>query len=66
VKLTIDIPEEELQEAMRNPGLRSKRGAVVAALANFNRRHRLEQLAKQFGSFDGFDPITQIRRTGEP
>jgi Arc/MetJ family transcription regulator len=52
MKTTIDIPEEELREAMRYTGARSKREAVVTALADFNRRRRLERLADQFGTFD--------------
>jgi len=53
MKTTIDIPESELVEAMQSTGARSKRDAVVAALVDFNRRRRLENLAKKFGTFDG-------------
>lgn len=53
MKTTIDIPESELVEAMQSTGARTKREAVVAALVDFNRRRRLESLAKKFGTFDG-------------
>jgi hypothetical protein len=52
LKITIDVPETELQEAMRHTGARTEREAVVTALLDFNRRQRLQRLAQQFGTFD--------------
>jgi Arc/MetJ family transcription regulator len=52
MKTTVDIPEGELNEAMRHIGARTKREAVVTALAEFNRRRRLQRLAASFGSLD--------------
>ncbi len=52
MKTTIDIPEEQLEEAIRWTGAHSKREAVVTAITDFNRRKRLEQLADQLGSFE--------------
>jgi hypothetical protein len=54
MKTTIDIPERELRDAMKYTGARSKREAVVTALADFNRRQRLQRLAQKFGTFDEF------------
>ncbi|MDY7091643.1 MAG: type II toxin-antitoxin system VapB family antitoxin [Acidobacteriota bacterium] len=51
MKTTIDIPQEELEEAIRWTGARTKREAVVTAVVDFNRRQRLEQLAGELGSF---------------
>jgi Arc/MetJ family transcription regulator len=65
MKTTIDIPEEELREAMRYTGARSKREAVVTALADFNRRRRLERLAEQFGTFDAFLTQEELHRLRE-
>jgi Arc/MetJ family transcription regulator len=65
MKTTIDIPEEELREAMRYTGARSKREAVVTALADFNRRRRLERLAEQFGTFDAFLTQEELQRLRE-
>jgi hypothetical protein len=39
---------------MRHTGARTKREAVVTALAEFNRRRRLERLAASFGTLDEF------------
>ncbi len=47
MKTTIDIPEKVLTEAIRHTGAKTKREAVVAAVEDFNRRHRLAALAKR-------------------
>ena len=54
MKTTIDIPEKALREVMRHTGAATKREAVVAAIEDYNRRRRLEQLVKQFGTFTDF------------
>jgi hypothetical protein len=50
---------------MRYTGARSKREAVVTALADFNRRRRLERLAEQFGTFDTFLTQEELQRLRE-
>jgi hypothetical protein len=65
MKTTIDIPEKELREAMHYTGARSKREAVVTALADFNRRRRLERLVEQFGTFDAFLTQEELQRQRE-
>lgn len=52
MKTTIDIPDHELQEAMRWTGAATKREAVVTAIEDYNRRRRLERLAEQLGTFE--------------
>ncbi|TNF76135.1 MAG: DUF2191 domain-containing protein [Acidobacteria bacterium] len=64
MKTTIDIPEEELREAIRHTGARTKREAVVTALAEFNRRRRLAKLVERFGTFEHFlshDDLQRLR-----
>jgi Arc/MetJ family transcription regulator len=51
MKTTIDIPEKELEEAMRFTGAKTKREAVVRALEEFNGRRRVAELVKHFGTF---------------
>jgi Arc/MetJ family transcription regulator len=65
MKTTIDIPENELQEAMRHTGARTKREAVVAALSEFNRRRRLQKLADKFGTLEGLMTQDELRRMRE-
>lgn len=68
MKTTIDIPEELLTEAMKRTGARTRRDAIVAAVREFNRRHRLELLAEQLqGSCPNFmthPNLRKIRSTG--
>jgi Arc/MetJ family transcription regulator len=54
MKTTIDIPETDLKEALKYTGAKTKREAVVCALKDFNRRHRLAELAKILGTFKDF------------
>ncbi len=67
MKTTIDIPDKELRDAMKYTGARSKREAVVTAIADFNRRQRLQRLAQQFGTFEEFlthEELRQMRGEG--
>ncbi|MFW6312744.1 MAG: type II toxin-antitoxin system VapB family antitoxin [Spirochaetota bacterium] len=59
MKTTIDIPESELREAMKYLGAATKKDAVVAALREFNRRHRSAMLVEFSGTceFDTNDEI---------
>jgi Arc/MetJ family transcription regulator len=51
VKTTIDIPDDELADAMRFTGARTKREAVVRAMQEYNRRQRMAGLLKYSGTF---------------
>lgn len=51
VKTTIDIPENELRDAMRFTRATTKREAVVKVLEEFNRRRRMAELVKYSGTF---------------
>jgi hypothetical protein len=61
MKTTIDIPEDELRDAMRFTRAATKREAVVTVLAEFNRRKRMAELVKYSGTFsDGFPTNDEI------
>ena len=47
MKTTIDIPEKDLKEVMKNTGAKTKREAIVTAVQKFNKRKRLEVLAER-------------------
>ena len=47
MKTTVDIPDDELREAMRHTRATTKREAIVTAIAQFNRRRRMAALVKQ-------------------
>ncbi|MCG2722741.1 MAG: type II toxin-antitoxin system VapB family antitoxin [Thermodesulfovibrionales bacterium] len=54
MKTTIDIPEEELKEAIKHTGAKTKKDAVVYAVKDFNRRRRLAELSRVLGTFNEF------------
>jgi hypothetical protein len=59
MKITIDLPDAALADAMRYTGAKSKREAVVKALEEFNRQQRVNDLIANFGTLDfaGHDEI---------
>ena len=68
MKTTVDIPENVLQEAMRHTRAKTKREAVVTAVARFNRLKRLETLNTRVrGKFKKFMTRQELQaiRTAE-
>lgn len=65
VKTTIDIPDKELKEVMKFTGAKTKREAVVVAVADFNRRKRLENLAGMLGTFEDFMTLDELNKMRE-
>ena len=66
MKTTIDIPEKLLAETIKHTGAKTKRDAVVTAVGEFNRRHRLEALAERLqGSCPDFMTRADLRRMRE-
>ena len=61
MRTTIDIPLDELNDAMRFLGAKTKREAVVAALKEFNRRRRMARLVR-FSDTCDFDTNQEIER----
>ena len=52
MKTSVDIPENELADAMRFTRARTKREAIVAAIQDFNRRKRMAELIRHAGTCD--------------
>lgn len=50
MKTTVDIPDGELEDAIRFTNAKTKREAIVSAVADFNRRMRMAELAKYAGT----------------
>lgn len=59
MKTTVDIPEHELQDAMRFTKAKTKREAVVKVIEDFNRRRRMAELVKYAGSFSDAYPTNE-------
>ncbi len=62
MKTTIDIPDKELRDVVRFTGASTKREAVVAAIAEYNRRRRLAKVADQFGTLTRFMTRGELAR----
>ena len=55
MRTNIVIDDDLMAEALRQTGAKTKREAVVGAVEDFNRRHRLAALAKRLhGSMPNF------------
>ena len=54
MKTTVDIPEDELKDAMRFANARTKRQAIVTALTDYNRRMRMAELVGYSAASDTF------------
>jgi Arc/MetJ family transcription regulator len=61
MKTTIDIPDDDLSEAMRLTGAKTKREAVLAAIRDFNRRRRLAELTRHAGTCEGLITAAQLQ-----
>jgi len=62
MKTTIDIPADELKDAMRFTGAKTKRAAVLEALTDFNRRRRMAALVRHSRSFDDLPSLESLRK----
>lgn len=50
MKTTIDIPDGELEDVIRFTKAKTKREAIVTAIADFNRRRRMAELVRFAGT----------------
>ena len=67
MKTTVDIPEQELRDAIRFTKAKTKREAIVTILEDFNRRRRMAELVRYAGAFDDrFPENDEIEAADEP
>jgi hypothetical protein len=52
MKTTIDIPEDEIRDAIKYARAKTKRDAIVTAVVEYNRRQRMAELIKYSGVSD--------------
>ncbi len=67
MKTTVDIPRRELEDAIKFTNAKTKREAIVGAVADFNRRMRVAELARYAGTCDYLmtpEEVQAIRRRG--
>ncbi|OGL48782.1 MAG: hypothetical protein A2161_13325 [Candidatus Schekmanbacteria bacterium RBG_13_48_7] len=65
MKTTIDIPEKQLMEAIKNTKAKTKREAILHAVRDFNRRQRLKKLSKALGTFESFMTQDDLKKMRE-
>lgn len=63
MKTTVDIPDGELEDAMRFTRATTKREAIVTAITEFNRRRRMAELTKRAGTCPGLVTVEALQRT---
>jgi len=61
MKTTVDIPDDELRDAIRFTRAKTKREAIVAAIADFNRRRRMAELTKHAGTCEDLITVEELR-----
>ena len=62
MKTTVDIPDAELEDAMRFTRARTKREAIVTAIADFNHRRRMADLARRAGTCAELMTAAELQR----
>ena len=65
MKTSLDIPKKELNDVMRFTKAKTKREAIVTAVADFNRRKRMAALVRHAGSsktFMTFEELMKMRQ----
>jgi len=56
---------QTVTEVCRNTGAKTKRDAILTAVAQFNRRRRLAKIAARLGSFNGFITNEELKQQCE-
>lgn len=65
MKVTVDIPEKLLLEALKFTGAKTTKQAIVKALTAFNRQQRMKKAAKKRGAPDRTMTEAELRRLRE-
>jgi Arc/MetJ family transcription regulator len=61
MKTTVDIPDDELRDAIRFTRAKTKREAIVAAIADFNQRRRMAELTKHAGTCEDLITVEELQ-----
>jgi MoxR-like ATPase len=61
MKTTVDIPDDELKDAIRFTRAKTKREAIVAAIVDFNRRRRMAELVKHSGTCEELITVEELQ-----
>jgi len=61
MKTTLDIPEKKISDVQNLYSLRTKREAVIYALDEVLRHHKIEKLVEKLGTFEEFMSQEELR-----
>jgi len=61
MRVTIDIPDDLLREAMKHSVAMTKRQAVLIAIEEYNRRWCQARLTKHLGTFRDFITLAELK-----
>ncbi|MBI2027658.1 MAG: DUF2191 domain-containing protein [Deltaproteobacteria bacterium] len=62
IKTTVEIPSDELDTLMKNTNAKTKKQAIVIAIAEYNRRRRLSKLAEKLGTFSQIMSVDELKK----
>ncbi len=62
MKTTVNIPDNDLADAMRFTKASTKREAIVTAIQEFNRRKRMGELTKHAGTCKDLISVEELVR----
>jgi len=63
MKTTVDIPDQELADALKFTRAKTKREAIVTAIMEFNRRKRMAELVKYSATSDSLITVDELRKS---
>ncbi len=62
MKTSLNIPNADIQELMKNAGKSTRTEAVLLAIREFNRRRRMKNISQQLGTFANFIEVAELKR----
>ncbi len=65
MKTKIDVPDDQLEELLRNTHAKTHKKAVLTAIEEYNRRKRMGKLTDYLGTFEDFmspDELKAMRK----
>ncbi|MCH7732518.1 MAG: type II toxin-antitoxin system VapB family antitoxin [Candidatus Marinimicrobia bacterium] len=66
MRITIDIPDGDLEELMESTKAKTKHEAIVHALRHFNKSQKLRKISEMLGTFEDFmtqNDLNEMRET---
>jgi len=62
MKTTVDIPDDELKELLKNTRAKTKKEAILQAVREYNRRQKLKRLADMLGTFEDIITLEELQK----